>query len=345
MGFYIVIWLGLLLTCLIRKKLAVVVALWWVVLVFIAGGRDIDVGVDTITYRGLFYQISSGDSPSWVEPLWRLLNYCVYKWLSNDFNILLVVVAIITLSNIFFVLYKESPNFYYSLFVFYSLHMYMASFNITRQYVAMSFILLSCFYYIHQKKIGAITAMAVAIGFHYSSLFVLPAFLFYKLKLTFGRILKLIIISIVFGSIMNKSLMAFFATSLYSSFTDYDTVFRESGFITYLFVLLQNILAIYIIKLTKDSLYGSLWFKLFVFSIIVFNITFMVAYAARIYSVFAISQIVFFPVFLKQIKPSDRTMASLLLFSYLSTQFFRILLANGNQIIPYKNGRTSSRSF
>lgn len=334
---YIIIWLGLLFSSLSGKFNKYVYFLWLLVLVFIEGGRSIDVGVDTNTYEDFFKVIGEGEYLAWIEPLWNFLCFFFYRYISIFFPFFLLTVSAITLFNIFYVSCKESPNPFFSIFIFISLHMYTASFNIMRQYLSMSFVFLSWYYIVNDKRKKSYLSLATAIGFHFSSLFAALSLFWFRINLTYKKIMLFMFISFIFGSIMNERIMGLFTISIFDNFLEEGDVFRDSSFLVIIMSLLQNCLAIYIISNINKEDYKDKWFKLFVLSCIIFNATYMIAYATRLYSVFAMSQIIYFPILLRKVIKSRLFLTRLILICYLSAQFFRILLSNGNNIIPYEN--------
>lgn len=337
MNIYITIWLALLLSSILWKKSIFPIIFWGVMLVIIEGGRDVEVGIDTLNYCDIFNRAGEGNYLIWVEPVWNLVCFVFYNTISTNYTVFLLFISAVTLYNFFYVSYKESPWPFLSLFIFVSLHMYMASFNIMRQYFSMSFLFLSWYFHVHNKKNKSFLTLVIAILSHFSNLFALVVYSWNKISLTKKNIIVFLLGSFVFGSLMNEKLLSLFTITLFENFLEKDTVFRDNSFVVILMVITQNIIAIYIVNNLKSELYGNYWFKLFILSCIVFNATYMVAYAARLYSIFAICQLIFVPIFLWQIKRRKRLLVYSVFLLYMSAQFFRILMANGNGIVPYKS--------
>lgn len=337
MNIYITIWFALLISSIVWKKSFFPISLFWFSLVIIEGSRGIEVGIDTLNYFDIFNSVGDGNYLIWVEPVWNFVCFAFYNIISTNYTAFLLFVSAVTLYNFFYVLYKESPWPLLSLFIFVSLHMYMASFNIMRQYFSMSFLLLSWYFHVHNKKPQSLLTLAIAILSHFSNLFALVIYYWNKISLTKRNIIVFLLGSFVFGSLMNERLLSLFTMSIFENFLEKDTVFRDNSVVVILMVIAQNIIAIYIANNLKSELYENFWFKMFIFSCIVFNATYMVAYAARFYSIFALSQLVFIPIFLQQIKRKKRLLVYSVFLLYMSAQFFRILIANGNGIVPYKS--------
>ena len=337
MVIYIIIWGLLLLSCLISKRSIALYLLWLIILVFLAGGRDITVGIDTRHYKEMFEIAGGGTFEAWVEPLWSLFGYLYYNFVSSDFNAFLFAVSLIALSILFYVSYKESPNPVFSIFIYYSLHWYTASYNIMRQHFAAPIVLLS-WYYLHQdKKYKSLIILAIAYGFHDSSIFALIVFLWIKCKLTLRRIFILLLVSFVIGSIINENLMFEILPSFLMYFLNKDHIFRDNLPLILTLVFCQNLMVACVLKCIPKSMLNNFWFKIFILSCAVFNATYMIAYAARIYTVFAMCQVIAFPLIISSATKYKRFFVTFLLLGYLSAQFFRILLNDQNGLIPYVN--------
>lgn len=336
MNIYIIIWCILLLSSIIWKKTLSPIIVCWILLVIVEGGRDLEVGVDTTNYLDIFNNVGEGAYMVWVEPLWNLLCFIFYNFVSNNYTFFLLIVAAIILYNHFYVFYKESPYPILSIFIFVSLHMYTAGFNIMRQSLSMSFVFLSWYYMAHNYRMKSYFLLLIAILFHFSNIFALLVILWNRILLTKRKIIYMLVISFLFGSIMNESILSKFIF-LFENFLEKDTVFRDNSFVVLLIVIVQNLITYYILSNQERERYNEFWFKLFILSCVVFNATYMIAYAARIYLVFAMSQLIFVPVFLQQIPVKRKFVVYFVFILYMSAQFFRILLSNGNGILPYNN--------
>lgn len=339
MGFYIAIWFFLLFcSVFIKGKRGIDNWLFWATflfLVFIAGGRTENVGVDTPTYESVYRAVQSEGYIPYLEPGWNLLNI-VCGNLSLSFNVFLTVISVLTLFPVFYVAKKESPNPFFTVFAYYAMHMYCGSFNISRQYLALSEIFLAYYFFSHQKSIWTFLSVAIAICIHYSSIFCIVSFLFARyVKLNNTKICGLLLASFLIGSLMNDSLLGYFAL-IYDSYVNPE-VYRESSVIAYLFTIMMNVFAILVVYTASGSAYSNKWFILYVLSVIILNLTFKLHYGTRIYVIFAISQLLFFPLHVRNCRIQYKKVMLFLFLLYLSLNFFRITLVNGNQIFPYHN--------
>lgn len=331
MDIYIAVFVFLLLVTLAPNKWTWLFILIFVFLALFAGFRSVEVGVDTYQYYNIFRWINGDNYLGFIEPGWNYLNRYIYS-AGGNFLILLTSVSVLTLCPVFFVTKKASPYIFLSIFVFYALHLYCGAFNLMRQYLAVSIVLLA-YYYLAQNRIKiAIIILFIAISFHYSCFMAIITYFWQKQNLTLSRVLQYTIFAFIIGSVINESVVDFLTFSEYNNVS----AVREETLILAIFTIFMDIFMFYLISIEKKCVLKEFWGKLFVLSIIVFNATYSLQYNARIYSLFAISQIIFFPLLLKNSHHHKNNIPTVLVLLYVSAQFWRMLLANANDIVPYE---------
>ena len=106
--------------------------------------RKDNIATDLETYKRVFFEISN---TSWEnvfniawEPLFIILCKVVVT-LFNNFNVLLVIVALIGLIGPYSFIKRYSKNYYISVILFVGLYFYSSQFFILRQIIAISFLL------------------------------------------------------------------------------------------------------------------------------------------------------------------------------------------------------------
>ena len=112
-------------------------------LIAVAALRDLDVGTDTIHYYMSFHHMR--DSNERGESLYYWLvdffskysNYDVFMW----FNYSVII------GGVAFIIYHLSDNSFFSLFLYVALGFYTQSFNIMRQYLAISAVFVAVYYF------------------------------------------------------------------------------------------------------------------------------------------------------------------------------------------------------
>ena len=150
------------------------------------------------------------------------------------------------------------------------------------------------------------------------------------------------IVAFVFGTVVNEQIISTITFSEYANMSDTRGDMVTAAALT----IMADVYMLFIILSSSEILRNSFWGKLFALSIIVINATYMLHYGARVYAIFAITQIIYFPMFLKNSKFRNKLVPALLIIVYVSAQFWRMLLANANTIIPYKiNYQDLNNSF
>lgn len=142
--------------------------------------RGLSVGTDTKAYNHIFnYLADNFDSSLFhYEIGFTLLSSIIYA-MSPSFTLFMFVVGVIMFSCIIFANYKLSKNPVLSNILFITFGFYMQSFNIIRQYLAISFILIGLYFLIKKNNNWLFL------------LFVLIASLFHKTAVVAGVILIL----------------------------------------------------------------------------------------------------------------------------------------------------------
>lgn len=331
MEIYIFIFFVLLVLSVLNPKSDVPYVAILIFLVCLSGFRDVEVGVDTHTYLSMYSWISNGENVDHVEPGWRLFNRVVYL-IGGSFLTLLTITSFLTLLPVFFVAKKTSPYIYLSIFVFYGIHLYCGAFNIMRQYFAISITLLAIYYYIKEKKIVALCIWLCACLIHFSCFLAILILLFNRINITFPRTIVFIIVAYLFGTIVNQELIDLITFSEYTHIASA----RNDIVLAGIFTALLDAFMLFVIYTSPQELLNSQWGKYFVLSILIFTATFSLHYSARIYSLFAISQIIYFPLYVKYSTIKYKFLAFGIVFIFVSAQFLRLLLTNANRIIPYE---------
>lgn len=145
---------------------------------FIIGFRDIDVGTDTNNYHAIFSMVNNGDD--WRgEILYIYLNQLVGLFTDNAVYVTFIV-ALITITNISWFIYKYSPSLAFSWLTFLGYFSFFGLTNIIRQNLAVSIVLLSIPFIFNRKLIPFLLVILVASLFHFSAIFAIPMYFMYK---------------------------------------------------------------------------------------------------------------------------------------------------------------------
>lgn len=174
-------------------------------MILLCGFRGYEVGTDTSSYLET-YHIHDSDIFTNREPLYNLL-MVICKKLSFGNTMFLLMTALLTYLPLFYAIKKWSVNRSFSLLIYvsYSVYFYCNSFNVIRNAIAASFLLIAFCYYNENNIKRTIIYILIAVGFHYSTIIVLP-FLFIAHKIenvNYKYAIIALILSIPLGLSMN----------------------------------------------------------------------------------------------------------------------------------------------
>lgn len=325
--------LAVLLLSKVKSRLPLLIVLGF--LAVVAGFRSMEVGKDTLNYYLYFYRIQHGTFDSGYEPLWQLLNISVFK-LGGDFNQVTFLASILTLLPLYFAFIKDSKYPFFSLFVYIAFNYYLSSFNIMRQMLAISWVLLALVYYKreNQEKNDSWRVAAfslIAIMFHYTAIIIIPIFVLTNITQKYGNWLL-----IQFGSLLAGILLGPFLFSLATRFlTFYDQYeAREDSVGAFINLALLNsaFIALNNIVVKKDK-----WFSLFFCFIIFSNLAIKIPFASRFVVYAGIGLTIFLANLSNNTKlPRGYTPILVILIIFYSLFRFARLFGNGD-IFPYIN--------
>ena len=163
--------------------------LCFVVLTFVSGLRGGNVGTDTNSYLNIFL-ISNGlqNGHIRIEFLFYALNRIVGIFTDNPQWILLVSSAIISF-NILSFIKNNSNDVCLSVFLYVCLFYYLASFNVMRQYIAISIILYSIKYIKDERFLPFLVSVIVAMGFHRMAIVGIFLWFIFKSNVSIKRVI------------------------------------------------------------------------------------------------------------------------------------------------------------
>lgn len=216
--------------------------------------RDFSIGVDTLNYVIFFDKISHSNGLHEVGLIADSLNielgfsYLVYFFSLLGFSergILNLFVSIIFFNLMFFSKKVSISSFIFFISILSYLNIYISSFNILRQIVAMSFLILSTAYLIKNRYIMSLFLILVSSLFHASSLLGFIFFLIYKFREELSRN-YILVVSLVFVFLMSlNNVLTLF--NKYSVYIESDTVTSSPKFFV-IFSLMLLILSVFFKK-------------------------------------------------------------------------------------------------
>ncbi len=326
MVFYIVLALFLSIFIKLKRFNRATYIFLFILLVIISGCRDYSVGTDTSNYLNMFIGKVSYSFRA-VEISWYFLMEII-----PSYRIVLLISSILILLPIFYISKKESINPYYSILLFILLYYLCYSFNITRQFVANSILMLSFYFFIKNHFFKAILFAIFAISFHLSALIPLLFFPLSRIKYNYKLFLILIIVTYVIG--LTNLIPKILPYLTWGPLNTYDIYLVNLGDESSFSIsrLLLNLLVITQIILLK---YKSPYFNLVLIGCILTNLLSFSPVVGRLFYFFLMAQIIVIPnIPIDCIKKYNKLLHLACLF-YAWTVFIYLLYNNVGEVTPY----------
>lgn len=334
MGLYIFIFFALLILS-FQKYNKYVYGGTLLILFLMAGLRDDIIGNDTHSYKDIYRWISDGILYS-IEPSWYFLNQLVALF-NGHFTVILFVASLLTLMPICIIGFRSGYNPQMILFFYYALYAYLNSFNLMRQLLAVSLVLLAYSYIQNKKKYFLWTLLAVS--FHFSAIISLLALPIEKKYLNKQYILKALFLSFILGCLLNDTVFSV-VTGPYARYLDGNFGYRENFISSLLMAIFMNLLFLFSFSTIKDSFKQTIWTKVFFVGILVMNATLQLKLGTRLILYLTMSQVVFYTIYIYNNKFKNKRTAVLIVLLYVLIIFLKILIL-GNQseysVYPYKS--------
>lgn len=334
MTIYIVTYFVLLYNTIVLYRVRIVQVLLLLAISFIIGFRGMYVGTDTPNYVEMFESIDSKGYDGYPEPLYGI-SCMLFSLIGFSYPWHQAILCFFSLMVAYLVI-KKSPNVGMSIFLLLTFCYFSYTMNIFGQMIAcfislyaMSFLKCARKY----DKLRFLFFLLIAIGFHYSALFLLPLVFIDKIKIN-GYI-------IFFGLLVSLILGAANFTSLFSSYMlNYD---RHLNRVIDNTRLIQGILLSFywmflyiVLYCTSDKqLQKSVELRVFFIGLLLYNFFLSNDMAMRFLFYFLIPMIIWIPQYLKYSRKKKRV-RQLFVILYSSLFYFMILYMNTGDIIPYK---------
>ena len=198
-----------------KKKVGIILlATSLIVVCSIAGARSRDIGVDVNNYPSTAYALFTQNGLSYfevfnrmeVEPLFLVL--VDFSTIFKDFHMTLFFLELACALPIYIYAYKRRNRYSITLIVFiFLITMYAKSFNLIRQFIAISIIILSTYYFENKRYLSTYILFITAILFHFSSIAcVLIYIIMYLVKNDKNKNIKRIFLLLMFVGLIVFSL-------------------------------------------------------------------------------------------------------------------------------------------
>lgn len=157
-------------------------------------------GYDTegyVEYFHRFRSLSLKESLEWqFEPGYIILNKII-GYFTNDSQVFLSVLSILSLVPIFVVIWNRSENPLLSLLVFVAVGNLFSSYAALRQWCAVAVFTIGYELIIRRRPILFFLTVAIAYMFHQTALFMIPLFFLYSVRITRIKILSCVGLSLI----------------------------------------------------------------------------------------------------------------------------------------------------
>lgn len=314
----------------LKKESKALLVISFVALFVIAGYREFHVGTDTKGYRMLFNRVKHGIEIR-QELLFQYMNK-VILFFDGDFSTYLVVSSLLVLVPVFLVVKKYSVNPMLSVFFYYTLYIYFFSMNITRQAIAMGFVLWAITFLARKKTWWFLALVCIAAGFHTTALSALLLLFAYKLPDKRDNLYYLISAITIGVGILLSGFIFRTAGNIFGYLNYVDSFELGTMLGNFLYLLILNAFLFFIMTNAKER---GFFFKMFFIFVMATNLLVRIPFGDRVVLYYALIQIIYLPYFIYNNKFKTNDLAALVVILYTYVMFFLKFGAGG--IMPYEN--------
>lgn len=312
--------------------------------------RAATVGVDTPVYYNGFQIIRQLDWESCNVYNWEIL-YAALNWIigqfTQNFNILLLVVSVLVVGNIWYFIYKNSENVFWSVFLFFTLDYFFMSMYSIRQYCAIS-IGINIYTVLKQNFdrkniIKAICLLLLALGFHNTAFVCVAFFVPFILKKVDAKTILLLAVATVlvilsFSQIMGFLFQFFPKYAMYQSLGSDKFAGAQIRNIDLIFTFFKIVSFLVVSRFNPDLEKNQELYRLLFVTAISIGLSFLVTRVElmwRFTYYFDIFLIILIPDLLQRLKRC-RTIGYYLVLVFGVLYFIYIMILNGGQCVPYQ---------
>lgn len=325
------------------------------ILAGLAGVRNYNIGTDTLNYNNYFYAVRN--YPNYImyaktmnyfyglEPAFSFLDY-VCGYLFKSPHSLYFFSEFIICANVYTSLLKMHKHINVVLgWITFCFLFYTTTFNILRQSIAFSIVLLGIIYLFNGKKYKSFVCLFFACLFHISAIISFTIYimgcLLYKVQNVRQRRIFFycfVFITILLPSVINKIYSLGFFNDKYSQYIN-DTA--QVSLLSTIGIRLPMILVILYVLYKYKNIDNNI---LFIFLIMVQEFMMlplqgMSAAVGRLMLYFGISKVVGYPLALNILKKRSNGLNFFLNFTYLLMLaiifYYQVIINNNNQVYPF----------
>ena len=273
-----------------------------------------------------------------------LMNF--FSYINNSSLFFTFVTSLLVLIPLYLFLKRESKNVYLSLLLYVFFAYYTESFNIVRQSIAISVILLGFSLFINKRYLLGLLLVFVACSIHYSAIFIFPIYfltskyVYIKPNVAMLLITTTIIIALtqalrleaINSSLINKYILIESYRNKASKFLFQLNIY-DRGVLGYIFIYLPSSIFTIVCSYMKKN--KSKYTQLLIIGTIIQNLVYYFAVVDRFALYLLIFQIVVFVNVYEENKNRLKVPFTLLLMYYCILFIFRYSMQNLSGVYPY----------
>lgn len=302
------------------------------------GFRDISVGVDTRQYEEIYENIGFYGYTGYPEPLFGYINLAFSK-LGFNFTMFQWALSLIILGLIGTVVKRNSSNYGYSMFVLYGCFFIFYTMNITRQMLAVAFLLYGYHDLIREKKIKFLICVLLATLCHAGAILALSVLFLRKINLNSFFVFLLIAGTLLCGIFIAKAFIPLIAAR-YGAYLEAGNVngFRDGQRLALAVVLAGwwSLLFLILFSMSPWKARNSFWFKIYFLSILVNNLLLSTELGTRVTLYFSCAQVIVFSHCLKFRKKKSMLSPAFIIGFFIMIFYFIFSYNGSTGVFPYK---------
>lgn len=316
---------------------------YWIIflsLFLISGFRVVGTGTDTTLYKLYFETIDLYNyNTTWLdfEIGYYLLNEFV-RLITDDYQYIFILAAFVTQYLINKTLKDYSLSYSLSIFLYITLFFYYHSFNILRQYIAISLVFFSIKYIINKDLWKFLCIVLIASLFHRTALIMLPFYWISRWNISNLMYIILTLIAIIFSIATDK--IVHLISLVIPKFTFYVNYSQEGASVNSIILIISIVIIfslIYrkrlILKDKSTTIYINLvYFALFFNILVKGNFVF-----SRIGEYFYIFILLLIPVCIKILNKYIRVILYLLIIPIMFLYHNYLMSSNNSGVVPYES--------
>lgn len=310
-------------------------------LFFFRAFRSKNVGGDLEEYEMMFNYICNWTLPQALtiskgyEPGWVILNKFLSLF-SKDFQIVMIVVALITTISFFWFSFRYSPDPYLTLFIYVTLGFWGSSFNNERQALAISILLFSVYYIQKRKFLRFLILVLLATSIHLTSIVFLITYFIYGYKYKKEYLFVSAIIG--FTCFLFAEPLINFVIQLIPFYSRKYTAgeWESSGGFGYLLMLVLVCLVSLLLYPKKSNRKQDLFFYMIVVAAILQVFSLKMPFIQRLVKTFSIAMIITVPYMISNCNPNSRLVAKTVVIVGLFAFYVVGLVNDTISLVPYE---------